>query len=90
MDGSTQPWLQITMLANIIAAALAKNLTPSEINVLGNLITLIGTALTTIAAIEQDTNSSGTDNVNTTISSNQPISEEYDNDKCNDLKKPLI
>lgn len=79
MEDSAQSGLKITMLANTIAVALAKNLIPNEINILGNLITLIGTALTTIAAIEQAANGnciSGTNTGSANKSSNQSKPEE--------------
>ncbi|HEX2937877.1 MAG TPA: hypothetical protein VHO66_03055 [Ruminiclostridium sp.] len=53
MDGPLRPGIQITLLANIIASAIAKNLTPTEENILGNLITVVGTTLTTIAALDE-------------------------------------
>ena len=84
LDSSAQQGLQITMLANTIAVALAKNLTPNEINILGNFITLIGTALTTIAAIEQSASGncmSVTATGSTATNNNQKNSGKTD--KCN-------
>lgn len=40
-------------LANAIAIALAKNLTSSEQNVLGNFIAAVGATILTIAAVAQ-------------------------------------
>lgn len=53
MECNKQTSIQLAFLANVIASVIAQKLTPTEENVLGNLLTLIGTALTTIAAIDE-------------------------------------
>lgn len=62
---SSDRGFQIVMLASAAACAIAKNLTADEENVLGNFITLIGTALSTIAAVDEtaegNSDSSNTD-----------------------------
>lgn len=44
---------EAAVLANGIAVAISKDLTPDQLNILGNLVTLIGASLLSIAAIEQ-------------------------------------
>lgn len=49
---------QITAAANTAAVLLAQGLTPAEENVLGNLFTLVGASLLSIAAIDETTKQS--------------------------------
>lgn len=44
---------ELTILANIIALAIAEGKTAEEVNVLGNLITAVGGLLLTYAAQQQ-------------------------------------
>lgn len=53
MDNCLSSGQKITVLATVIATALAEGLTPDEENIIGNLIMQIGTTLLTIAAIDE-------------------------------------
>lgn len=60
VDNCLRPGQQIAVIANAIAVAIAKNLTPTEENVLGNLIAQVGSTLLAIAAIDEAVESSST------------------------------
>lgn len=53
LDNCLSSGQKITVLATVIATALAEGLTPDEENIIGNLIMQIGTTLLTIAAIDE-------------------------------------
>lgn len=59
LDNCLSSGEKITFLATVIATALAKDLTPVEENIIGNLIMQIGTTLLTIAAIDGANGSAG-------------------------------
>ena len=44
---------ELSILANVIALALAEEKTPDQLNVLGNFIVAVGSLLLTIAAQQQ-------------------------------------
>ena len=67
VDNCLRPGQQIAVLANAIAVVIAKKLTPTEENVIGNLIAQIGATLLAIAAIDQACES--TDTASSTTSS---------------------
>lgn len=50
---------RIATAANAIAVALAQDLNTSEENILGNLLTLVGASLLSIAAIDEASSKNG-------------------------------
>lgn len=50
MDNCINNAQQLAVLASTVAVALTENLTPSQQNVLGNLVTQIGSTILSIAA----------------------------------------
>jgi hypothetical protein len=65
MDNCLRPSQQLTVIANAIAVAISKNLTAREENILGNLITLVGASMLSIAAIDEAYGKSGSARSNT-------------------------
>jgi hypothetical protein len=51
--GAARESIQLTVAANALAAAIAEKLTADEQNIVGNLLTLVGTSLLSIAAIDE-------------------------------------
>ncbi|MFL0268559.1 hypothetical protein [Candidatus Clostridium radicumherbarum] len=49
----------LSILASVVAIAIAENRTPADINIIGNLFTAIGSLLLTMAAQEESLKSSG-------------------------------
>lgn len=49
----------LSILASVAAIAIAENMTPADINIIGNLFTAIGSLLLTMAAQEESLKSSG-------------------------------
>jgi hypothetical protein len=66
LENCARPGQQIAILANAIAVALSKGLTPNEENVIGNLITQIGSTLLSIAAIDEANENSDAASTNST------------------------
>lgn len=59
----------LTLLANALAVAISEKLTVNEENILGNLLTLIGASLLSIAAIDGANKSSENDSASSSESS---------------------
>lgn len=55
---------ELSILANVIALALAEEKTPDQLNVLGNFIVAVGSLLLTIAAQQQSLQNMQADQVN--------------------------
>ncbi|WP_027625488.1 hypothetical protein [Clostridium lundense] len=56
--------IELSMLATIIAIAISEDKTLDELNILGNLITSVGSIIVTIAAVEQSQASQKTNGSN--------------------------
>lgn len=65
MNKSLRPGQEVSVVANAIAVAISKNLTPTEENIIGNLITQVGATLLSIAAIDEACE----DNINSSTNS---------------------
>lgn len=61
---------QIILAANAITVALSKNLSADEENVLGNLLTMVGASLLSLAAL--DVSCEAKSSTDTQNSANQP------------------
>lgn len=53
MDPCKNQNRQLVLAANAISVALSKNLSANEENILGNLLTLIGASLLSLAALDE-------------------------------------
>lgn len=58
--GASYSGAELTVAANALATAISEHLTIDEQNVIGNLLTLVGTSLLSIAAINQSMQKGGT------------------------------
>jgi hypothetical protein len=78
VDNCLRTGQQIAVVANAIAIAISKNLTPSEENILGNLIAQVGATLLSIAAIDEVSSSS--DESQTSPSANPETTKQKQSD----------
>lgn len=59
MEGTTPSGGQIAVLANAIAVTVAEGLSPEQQNIVGNLLTLVGASILSVAAIAQASSQAG-------------------------------